>query len=70
VAKKNGSPKDVCAEQERFPTGQDGLVTNTKPTAGYVDYETEGGGEFQITTQQPGHDVFMYPSTTKGKPRD
>ena len=70
MAHKGKGPKDCVPEQERFPTGVDGLVTTSRPTAGYVDYETENGGEFQITEQQPGHDVFMYPSTTKGKPRD
>jgi hypothetical protein len=69
VAKRKG-PKDVCAEQERFPTSADGLVTNTKPTSSRLDYETEGGGEFQIPEQQSGHDAFMWPSTTKGKPRE
>ena len=70
MAHKGKGPKDVCAEQERFPSTADGLETNAKPTASRLDYETESGGEFQIPTQQPGHDVFMWPSHTKGKPRD
>ena len=68
MAKKK-APKDICPQQERFPTTADGLVTTARPTAGYVDYPTESGGEFEIT--QPdggqGHDCFQYRSTTKGK---
>jgi len=66
MAKKK-SPNDFIPSQERFPTGQDGLPTNTKPTAGYVDYETETGGEFEVTQAASGHDSFLYRSTTKGK---
>ena len=66
MAKKK-SPNDFIPSQERFPTGQDGLPINTKPTAGYIDYSVESEGEFEITQAASGHDSFLYRSTTKGK---
>lgn len=67
ASKKSKGPSDCIPQQERFPTGQDGLITNTKPTAPYVDYETTSGQELEVTQAPSGHGSFMYPSTTQGK---
>lgn len=66
-SKKRKGPNDCVPEQERFSTGQDGLVTNTKPTGSRLDYETNSGQEFEVTQASSGHGSFMYPSTTRGK---
>jgi hypothetical protein len=67
MAHQGKGPKDICPQQERFPSTADGLMTNTKPLDHDLDYERESGGEFEVPRQQPGHDCFMWPSTTKGK---
>ena len=75
MAKKKGSPEEVCTQQERFPTGQDGLVTNTKPITHNLDYPINGGTdrqgnpmeEFEVPQPAMGHESFMYKSHTQGK---
>lgn len=65
MALKGKGPNDFIPQQERFPTTGDGLMTNTKPTDHNVDYPTVD--TFEQPQPSPGHDVFMYPSRTKGK---
>jgi hypothetical protein len=68
ISKSRKGPDDTIPQQERVPdAGDRGLMTTAKPTAGYVDYETDSGQEFQVTQAASGHGSFMYPSTTKGK---
>lgn len=67
ASKKSKGPNDCIPQQERFSTGQDGLVTTTKPTNSRLDYETDSGQEFEITQASSGHESFMYKSTTHGK---
>jgi hypothetical protein len=67
MASSKKSPKEICTSQERFPTTQDGLVTNTKPTDYYVDYPREDKGPLEVPLPASGHDSFMYRSHTKGK---
>lgn len=65
---KKKSPNDVIPTQERFlNVGNCELLTTAKPTASYVDYETDSDEEFQITQASSGHESFMYKSTTRGK---
>jgi hypothetical protein len=66
--KKKGSGIDDCPPQQRRYPGVRGDVDGTaRPTASYVDYETDSDEEFQITQASSGHESFMYKSTTRGK---
>jgi hypothetical protein len=67
--KKNGrkSPAECDPHQRRFTGVTEDIAGTAIPTNNYLDYETESGGEFEITQPASGHDSFMYPSHTKGR---
>ncbi len=67
ASKKGKGPDDCIPQQRRYPGVRGDVDGTARPTASYVDYETDSDEEFQITQPASGHSSFQYPSTTRGK---